>query len=270
MSHPLLEHRAVIELCRRSGWVGDWRDLCAERKLEHDQERFEADGGEKLFAHLGPEPKTYDQKSRAEYWDKRREIFNRYVIVNVEKKIRIPPLPFHSQMGTGAAGGCRVCGHPIYKARSYKANAGPRTRSASWHAMCYSAYYSWVKADTLARWLAARQRGACAYSGATIAQWVELDPNDWRRGPNPWPDRWKSFRPQTHAWKLLPDVEVDHFVPLWKVARMIVSWPRVLNYWGPENLRAVTSTAHKAKSRQEAGERARLRLELADQGEFYV
>jgi hypothetical protein len=223
MRHPLLLHRAVVALCRRSAWAGgDWRDLCGRSKWHYDPER----------------------------------------VIEFDPDYRMPPLPFYSEFGERAPEGlCRVCRQPIYKHGSHDPRSGPRHPSATWHRNCYAAYEVWNKPGSIIAWLLARQGGLCAYGGGVIGRLVELHPKDWRRGPNPHPDdpRWRYFHPQTHEWRPLLDVEVDHEVPLWKVQRMTVSWPRVLNYWGPANLRAVSITQHRAKSRAEAGERARLR-----------
>lgn len=247
MQHALLVQRAVLHLCRRSEWVGDWRKLCAVQRRALDEAAIAAAGGyDAIFAGLAPQD-----------WEGRGKVWEQFRIEIVERDIRLPPLPFYSGLGEKPpVGCCRVCGQPIFHGRSWKPSAGPRHAQAGWHSICYAAYQAWRQPGNALAFLARRQNGLCAYSGRPIARLVELAPNDYRRQA-----RWGS---QTHEWRILPEVEVDHFVPLWRVAGMVASWPRVLDYWGVGNLRAVLKEAHKQKSRIEAGQRARMRLEGQD------
>lgn len=54
-------------------------------------------------------------------------------------------------------------------------------------------------------------------------------------------------------------VELDHIVPLWKVAMMGEPRDRALRWWLPGNLQALCRECHRTKTSAEAGERARLK-----------
>jgi 5-methylcytosine-specific restriction endonuclease McrA len=72
---------------------------------------------------------------------------------------------------------------------------------------------------------------------------------------------WGSYS----AVMLVPDLEVDHVIPLWKVALMGLSAIELRPFFGPDNLQLACSRCHKAKTKAEAGERARERAAQRDQ-----
>lgn len=237
MSHPLLYHRAALALCRRTGFEGDWRDLCVRERWDYSA-RLRTD------------------VPLADYANGRELPLQKIV----EPDHRKPPLPFYN---AGPDDGvCRVCGQPVYAGRTWYPRPG-KARKGSWHWLCFEAYNAWVAPRSMLEWLAIRQGGRCAYSGDVIAERVELGPQHWKRH-NPYHSddpRWRLFKPPTHAWRLVGIVEADHLVPLWRVPQLMASWPRVLDFWGAPNLRAATGEAHRQKTRREAGERARRRRE---------
>lgn len=142
---------------------------------------------------------------------------------------RTPPLPFHSMVHKGA-GWCRVCGQPIYGEGSFRKFAGPVSK-LTWHNACLSSYFLWTKPSDYAELLIHRQEERCAVSGVPI------------------------------TLPYSPNVDVDHDVPLFRVARDHADepWHDLIRFWGFGNLRAVTHAAHLAKNAEEAKERKQWR-----------
>lgn len=143
---------------------------------------------------------------------------------------RSPPLPFHSTIHKGA-GWCRVCGQPIYGAGSYRSFAGPQSTRLTWHTICTTSYFLMKKPSDYAALLLLRQDGLCAITKEEI-------------GPP--------------AKEYISGVEVDHDIPLFRVAREHAAepWYELIRFWGSGNLKIVSSAAHLAKCAQEARERA--------------
>lgn len=142
---------------------------------------------------------------------------------------RSPPLPFHSTVHKGA-GWCRVCGQPIYGAGSFRSFAGSQSTRLTWHMICTESYFLITKPADYAAALLLHQDGLCALTGEPI-------------GPP--------------AKEYILDVEVDHDVPLFRVARDHADepWYELIRFWGSGNLRALSRAAHLAKSAAEAKER---------------
>lgn len=153
---------------------------------------------------------------------------------------RAPPLPFHSTIHKGA-GWCRVCGQPIYGAGSFRSFAGPQSTRLTWHTICTESYFLMTKPADYAAALLLRQGGLCAVTGEPI-------------GPP--------------AEKYILDVEVDHDIPLFRVARDHTEepWYELIRFWGSGNLKAITRAAHLAKCAAEARERATGRSPAVAQG----
>ena len=125
--------------------------------------------------------------------------------------------------------GCPMCGGDRYALGWHSDWDGSGTSPRGyWHAACSAAYDLMGKPGDHWRFFAERQNWKCSLSGD------DLDPGG-------------------------ADIEIDHFVPLYQVFRDYHPDYSVLDlmiFWGPDNLRAVTKKAHKAKSKHEAGERA--------------
>jgi len=140
---------------------------------------------------------------------------------------------------------CPVCRRPTYRGGDYRAAAGPPRWNKQWHACCATAYGIWRTPSWLAAWLARRQGGRCALTGEPVLG-------------DPYPDGHRT---------LLPGVEVDHVVPLWRVRYEAARhpWPDVLRFWGVRNLQVLSETGHRRKTAQEAAERARMREASPDQ-----
>lgn len=151
---------------------------------------------------------------------------------------RVPPLPFHQVVHKGF-GSCRVCGQPVYGAGgrpsgagTFRSFAGPVSIRLTWHNVCLSTYFLMTKPSDYAELLIERQDQVCAISGARIR--LPYNPNE---------------------------VDVDHAVPLFRVARDHAGepWYELIRFWGFGNLRAVTHAAHLRKCADEARERSGLR-----------
>jgi hypothetical protein len=151
---------------------------------------------------------------------------------------RAPPLPFHSFVHRGA-GTCRVCGQPVYDGGRWKQKAGQKPSSRlTWHSVCTTTYFVMTKPNDYRDLLIRRQAGVCALSGDLIDV---------------------PFREDA--------VDVDHRVPLYRVARDHADepWFRLIRFWMTGNLFAVTRAAHLIKCADEARERAGRRPAAAGQ-----
>jgi len=142
---------------------------------------------------------------------------------------RDPPLPFHAD--SRGPGTCRVCGQPIYGGGGWRKKDGARSTRLTWHTVCTTTYLVMTKPVDYAAALILRQDQRCAISGDPI------------------------------ALPYLRGVEVDHDVPLFRVAREHADepWFEMLRFWMTGNLRAITREAHLAKCAAEAKERSRNR-----------
>ena len=60
------------------------------------------------------------------------------------------------------------------------------------------------------------------------------------------------------SWNALESFELDHVVPLWRVA-MMPKGKRTLRWWLPGNLQALCVPCHRRKTAREAARRADLR-----------
>ena len=149
---------------------------------------------------------------------------------------RNPPLPFHSMVHKGP-GWCRVCGQPVYGGGSFRTFAGEQSKRLTWHTICTAAYFLMTKPADYTAILILRQGQVCAITGA----------------PLPLPYR---------------NVEVDHDVPLYRVARDHGDepWYDLLRFWMTGNLRAITRAAYLAKCADEARDRAESRIPAIEQG----
>lgn len=152
---------------------------------------------------------------------------------------RAPPLPFHSFVHRGA-GTCRVCGQPIYGGGSFRSFAGPVSKRLTWHSVCTATYFLMTKPTDQSEALILRQGGRCAITAEPIG-------------------------PPAREW--CSAVDIDHEVPLFRVARLHADepWFELIRFWMTGNLRAITPAAHKAKGADEARERARYRAPIPDQ-----
>lgn len=133
---------------------------------------------------------------------------------------------------------CPVCGFRTFHGGDWRESAGEPRWNKSWHAPCLVAHDVWTRYSQYAAYLARRQNWKCPITGDDLG----------------------TDHPQGGR-VVLRDVEVDHRVPLWRV-RLEADrhlWPRVLTFWGLQNLQALSRAGHAEKTRREARDRAGMR-----------
>ena len=132
---------------------------------------------------------------------------------------------------------CRLCARPGLPDNRY-----------TWHPRCAAIIKPAIFPSSAIRWLLRRQRGTCATCDTPLGT---LDKDG----------RWTQY-----VWKedghwsgdFYPALEVDHKVPLWKVAEMPRE-RRTIRWWLPGNLQGLCVPCHRAKTKREAAERAACR-----------
>jgi 5-methylcytosine-specific restriction endonuclease McrA len=151
---------------------------------------------------------------------------------------RRPPLHHDARSG----GTCRWCGEAILHESG--ARDGEANLRRSWHPDCVEAYKlaAWRKAQ--ARFVKKRDGACCAACGAAPKKWLA--------------SRRRSIDRQTRGRyvrvRRACALELDHTVPLWSVAHLPPEARRA--YYGPDNLKLLCPTCHRAKTTREAAERA--------------
>lgn len=144
-------------------------------------------------------------------------------------------------------GRCPLCGQRSFFGGAWIEATGPRGRRGVWHQVCVEVWRFWIAPQQSSEWLAAQQQFVCPESGASL---IKVRTTVDRYGL-------KTMQ------ECIAPVDVDHRRPLWRVWCELEagdhSWPRVLDFWGAPNLAAITPEAHKAKSKREAAERARMK-----------
>lgn len=149
---------------------------------------------------------------------------------------RRPPMPLRA---VAIPDRCELCGWPIYKGGHWIVTAGPKHPMTSRHACCSETYLA-MTGHINGDFIAARQGWLCAETGAPLRDTV------------------------VHPWgeATYTDFEIDHVIPLWRVRLdwEQYPWPDCLRFWLPDNPQALSMAGHKAKTKREAAERARLRV----------
>lgn len=143
-----------------------------------------------------------------------------------------------------ARGHCRWCTRPIIGKRGkYIGRPDPmrswcRPGDRPERPDCYFEYLLHSHADTQFRYLEITRGLACAECGAEdpVREKLEFGRSIW-----------------------VTALEVDHVVPLWRVALKPIELRRP--FFGPDFLQLLCDRCHKAKTKAEAGERARLRAQ---------
>lgn len=159
-------------------------------------------------------------------------------VVITTREHRRPPLPGLSRIFGGhkriPSNHCPVCGHECFEGGDWRESAGRPRWNKSWHDCCLAAHNTWTRYADLAFRLAVKQGGRCPISRERILS-------------------------QCGTYHL-PGVQVDHIVPLWRIAvdAHLYQWPDVLRFWGLGNLQALSASGHRAKNAKEAKERASL------------
>lgn len=195
------------------------------------------------------------------------------------KSVRAFPEP--ETMRRGIFGSCKWCGNEIIDPKS-----GRRSTRRYWHPECVEIYYLHTRSDTQRQLLIGRDGERCWDCAASPMIWHRGEAHScivgpWAQGQDWAADFWsreelgelpRGFDPVTFevidpdAWMLrggtcdirrISSLEVDHEVPLWKVAHLPPDERRP--YFGPDNLRLRCPGCHKAKTAREAAERAEIR-----------
>ncbi|HYF40903.1 MAG TPA: hypothetical protein VEA35_00520 [Ramlibacter sp.] len=132
-------------------------------------------------------------------------------------------------------------------------------RRASWHDGCLSEYFVMTRAESARRAVWDREGGICQGCGADIAKL----PGRWiNEGETRWGDALADRRLRTEYYSCtmvrreLAEWHADHIVPLWSVEP---SNPWRFLAWTLGNIQLLCAPCHKAKTKREAGDRARLR-----------
>lgn len=152
---------------------------------------------------------------------------------------RNPPLPFHAD--PSRPGWCRICGQPINERGGWRMSfRRPQSTRLTWHPVCTTTYFLWAQTSNYAAMVAFRQGGLCALTGEPI-------------GPP--------------AKEYVTNIEVDHVVPLFRVARdhADLPWCEMIRFWGLSNLQALSRAGHLQKCAEEARERSRNRTQMVAQ-----
>ena len=147
---------------------------------------------------------------------------------------RMPPAPYRETAFSRGPGHCGVCGQPVYRLGWHRDlwGDGRPNRNAAWHAACVVAWQLWTAPTEHLRMLKLRQNRKCAATGR----------------------------------RLLRSAEVDHRAPLFAVwsEHRSRAWPELLGYWGAPNLQVINKPAHLEKCAEEAAQRSRRRVIVAN------
>jgi hypothetical protein len=147
---------------------------------------------------------------------------------------RMPPAPYRETAFSRGPGHCGVCGQPVYRLGWHRDLWGDDrpNGNATWHAACVVAWQLWTAPTEHLRTLKLRQNRTCATTGR----------------------------------RLLRSAEVDHRAPLFAVwsAHRSRAWPELLGYWGAPNLQVINKPAHQEKCAEEAAQRSRRRVIVAN------
>lgn len=133
------------------------------------------------------------------------------------------PKPFNHG-GHGA--GCPMCGGVRYNLGWHTDWDGTgKSKTGYWHKACAAAYALMSTPNEYSSFFYTRQDGFCSVTGEELID---------------------------------GQYQIDHIIPLYRVYRDFGHIPvlELIEFWGPNNLRAITTEAHKDKNRYEARERA--------------
>lgn len=155
---------------------------------------------------------------------------------------------------------CCWCGEPIEE--RLKKNGEPYAVQASWHRGCVGEYRAACAPSEFYDNLAKRDGERCAVCGERPMSW---EPTCGTQGQSLTTVEWHSAGrpyPVYCEVRYRPMLDVDHVVPLWKVAHLPDQERRP--YFLPGNLQLICrDLCHKEKSAREAAERAQLRRAAA-------
>ena len=133
---------------------------------------------------------------------------------------RTPPAPYREPVYGKGCGFCRVCGQPVYRFGWHVDlwDSGPN-KNAVWHCACVIAWQFWIAPSSQAKLLRRLQARRCGETGGRL----------WR------------------------NAEVDHRLPLFRVwtEYRALPWPKLLEFWGLQNLQVINREAHVIKCASE-------------------
>lgn len=232
-------------------WYGSWQDLEEGKPVlyfcgEECQERYSYLPARKRRQ----KPPRQRKDTRSIAWEPKRFRTGEWrTLDNARREAnpRLFPMPEHPKIELGKRESqCRWCGDKI---------TGPYAWQRSWHSAghgdardCKHEWLLHTDTDVQYRFLVKRDGLECGYYGKMDGHFESagtyyFDPVR-ERG-------WSAVR-----WSV--KLEVDHIIPLWKVAHLPPEKRRA--YFGPENLWLLSKPAHKLKTKLEAAERAATRL----------
>lgn len=196
------------------------------------------------------------------------------------RKTTVRAFPEPETMKRGIYGSCKWCGLEILDEKT-----GQRSTRRYWHPACKDEYFLHTRSEEQRAFVIARDGEKCSQFGGRPMKWLRGDAAmivapSWTS--EPWalefwsreelgqlPRSFYSVAGQTldrDAWMLhggqcsivrVSALELDHRVPLWSVAHLPDEERR--RFYGPENLWLLCPAGHKAKTKREAAERAKLR-----------
>jgi hypothetical protein len=192
-----------------------------------------------------------------------------------EKRDLVRKVPFRGPWPNRGKSWCVWCGDRIIIPDGKKGAGGPNMR-AQWHPECVHDYNLHSRLETQFRHIEERDGLKCAWPdcGSAPERWhsPRIDVG-YSEGPEmPWTGRragkryWDAlfaFRREHWHRVVYWDVDrrtalqLDHRVPLWSVAHLPDDERR--RYFGPDNLWLLCPEHHKAKTREEAAQRAQAR-----------
>lgn len=190
------------------------------------------------------------------------------------KSVRSFPAP--RPVNFGRYGWCKWCGLAIPQIID-----GKKSTQRMWHPECVHEYNLHTRSESQKRFLIKRDGQRCAICQAAPTKWLhDQYPHrefvESRRFYTPKPDDlaklwndpfpgigWSSMTPTQRmcgeyyrVWQECA-LEVDHRVPLWKVANLPDDERR--QYFGPTNLWLLCPSCHLTKTKAESAERATAR-----------
>lgn len=240
----LHHHRAAIHTCDACGRRGPWDNWTSivQRTAWRDDDR---DAGIRFIACSAACRKTRPIRD-SEIATSCEPGYDVSLIWRItaddraaQRRIRTLPMPVFPRDQTGY-GWCRWCGREILHTDGKR--KGQRHKQRLWHPRCKDIWLLHYDSGEQWRFLGRRDGLKCAICPSTPGRWRVL----------------QETPTYTYIDRLpLVALEVDHVVPLWKVAHLPDDERRV--YFGPDNLWLLCHEHHKEKSRWEAADRAAFR-----------
>lgn len=192
------------------------------------------------------------------------------------RKNSVRSFPAPRPVNFGQTGWCKWCGLQIPVIID-----GKKSTQRMWHPECAHQYNLHTRQAVQKEFLIERDGRRCAMCGAAPERWLadqyevhtcvescfgwqDARPGDWQLDYWPRPTGpWEKLTPEEKATgkhlriERVCALEVDHRIPLWKVADLPDDERRW--YFGPGNLWLLCPVCHKTKTKDEAAARASAR-----------